>query len=538
MNVVAQPLDERSPLSTSKAAVELVGITKRFGSVVACDEVDLRVSAGEIHGLLGQNGAGKSTLMKILLGLMSPDAGHIRLGGDPVVITDPIHAASLGMSMVHQHFSLVEALTVWENIALGDPCRLDPDACRAVVETVGERYGLEVSPDARVADLTTGQRQRVELIKCLRRDPSVLVLDEPTSVLTRAESQELFAVLRSVVRDEHRAVVLISHKLDEILHATDEITILRSGKVTAHTRSENTTAESLARDMIGRTIDLRADTVAALGFGSEAVEEAVEETHRREPTSSAENPDRPVKLRMDKVWAVTAEGSRLLDELSIEVHAGEILGLAGVEGNGQTAVTRVLSNLIVPRSGTVEVDGTLVSPEKSGSMVTAGVGVIPEDRHRSGCVLDLSVAENLAYLDLDSIGGFFLDQASMRRRAVELAEEYEIVLPSVDAPMRLLSGGNQQKVVLARELDRKPKVLVAEQPTHGLDVGAVEYMYQRLRQAAAEGIAVLLISTELEELAALSDRIAVMHRGRIMGEMPANDIDMERLGLMMGGQLL
>jgi ABC-type uncharacterized transport system ATPase subunit len=528
-------MSETAALPTSHAggpvpAIEMRGITKRFGAVAACDEVELCVQPGEIHGLLGQNGAGKSTLMKVLLGLMTPDSGHIRLHGEAVVISDPIDAARHGMAMVHQHFSLVEALTVWENVALGDVGRLDPKATAQLVRDVGERYGLAVDPHARVRDLTTGERQRVELIKCLRRDPRILILDEPTSVLTRAESQELFAVLRTVVKDESRAVVLISHKLDEILHATDEVTIMRGGKVVNRSRTVDTTAESLAKDMVGRSIDLGVDAVAALGFAAETVEQLAEEDHDEHAA------DRTV-LRVDDVHAVSEVGTPLLRGLSLTVRAGEILGLAGVEGNGQSALTAVLSDLLEPTSGTVHVGDDLVPTGKAGAMVRAGIGVIPEDRHRSGCILDLSVAENLAFLDLDQVSGrLFLDRGEMRRRAEALVEEYEVSLPSLDAPMRMLSGGNQQKVVLARELTRDPRVLVAEQPTHGLDVGAVQFMNTRLRAAAEAGIGVLLISTELEELIALSDRIAVIHGGRIMGEMPAHQVDVERLGLMMGGR--
>jgi simple sugar transport system ATP-binding protein len=489
------------------------------------------VAPGEIHGLLGQNGAGKSTLMKVLLGLMTPDSGHIRLHGEPVVISDPIDAAKHGMAMVHQHFSLVEALTVWENVALGDVGRLDPKATIQLVRDVGARYGLDVDPEARVRDLTTGERQRVELVKCLRRDPSILILDEPTSVLTRAESQELFAVLRTVVKDESRAVVLISHKLDEILHATDEVTIMRSGRVVNRSRTEATTAESLATDMVGRSIDLGLDAVAALGFAAETVEELAEESSEEDHAA-----DRTV-LRVEDVHAVSEIGVPLLRGLSLTVRAGEILGLAGVEGNGQAALTAVLSDLLVPTSGSVQVGDEVVPAGKAGAMVRAGIGVIPEDRHRSGCILDLSVAENLAFLDLEEVSGrLFLDRREMRRRAEALVEEFEVALPSLDSPMRMLSGGNQQKVVLARELHRGPKVLVAEQPTHGLDVGAVQFMNTRLRAAAEQGIGVLLISTELEELIALSDRIVVIHGGRIMGEMPAHQVDVEKLGLMMGGR--
>jgi simple sugar transport system ATP-binding protein len=532
--------DMTHPVSTETVtpAVEMVGVTKRFGAVAACDDVDFAVLPGEIHGLLGQNGAGKSTLMKLLLGLITPDAGHIKIAGQQVVIEDPIHAAEHGIAMVHQHFSLVQALTVWENIALGDRGRLDPRASIALVEEVGGRYGLEVDPRARIGDLTAGQRQRVELIKCLRRDPNILILDEPTSVLTKAESQELFAVLRTVVRDEQRSVVLISHKLDEILHATDEVTIMRSGRVASRCRTSETSAERLARDMISRNLELHADMAAAAGFATETVDAVVHADQAETPPSGDRDfAHHRTMVRFDNVSVRAASGRMMLDGFDLEVREGEIVGLAGVEGNGQTTVAEVLGSLVTPLSGTVEIGGVEIATGRPGAMVAAGVGVIPEDRHRTGCVLDMSVAENLALLDLETVSGrLFLDHKAMRRRAEELVAEYEIALPSVDAPMRMLSGGNQQKVVLARELARNPRVLVAEQPTHGLDIAAVQYMNQRLRAAARSGIAVLVISTEFEELVALADRIAVIHRGQIMGEMTIDELDMERVGLMMGGR--
>jgi simple sugar transport system ATP-binding protein len=529
----ARPQEEvgEAPASPTSPAVELRGITKRFGSVVACDCVDLEVARGEIHGLLGQNGAGKTTLMKVLLGLHSADAGQVLLHGRPVVVKDPIAAAGMGVAMVHQHFSVIAALTVWENVTLGEKGRVDAKRAARSVAEIGERYGLEVDPHARVEDLTAGQRQRVEIIKCLRRNPDILVLDEPTSVLTMAESQELFDVLRRVVQEEGRAVVLISHKLDEILRATDRVTIMRNGCVVARVDTARTSAHELAREMVGRDVSLRSEA-AAVGLISEAAT-----TLAADPVGSERARDDDVVLRVRDALAVGADGRRLLDGLTLELRRGEILGLAGVEGNGQTPLRQVFSNLLPLRAGSVEVDGREVSTSKPGAMLEAGVGVIPEDRHESGCVLDMSVAENLVFTDLELVSaGPLVSRRRLHERAARLVEQYGIVTSSLDAPMRSLSGGNQQRLVLARELSREPRVLVAAQPTHGLDVGAIEYMTSQIRHAASRGVAVLLISTELEEILSLADRIAVIYNGSIIGEMSRAEADLERIGLLMGGR--
>ena len=513
-------------------AVELKGITKRFGSVVACDRVDLRVSRGEIHGLLGQNGAGKSTLMKVLLGLLTPDAGTILINGRPVVVKDPLAAAAMGIAMVHQHFSVIGALTVWENVTLGERDRLDAKRSIRHVAEIAERYGLDVDPTTRLDALTPGQRQRVEIIKCLRRDPSILILDEPTSVLTLSESDELFGTLRKVVQDEGRAVVLISHKLDEILNATDKVTIMRDGQVVARTATADTDAAGLAREMVGREVSLRSGAVA-LGLLREAKASAEASPQGVSEAPPAEG--RPV-LEIEGARFTTSDGRTVLDDFSLVMRPGEILGLAGVEGNGQAAVAELLSSLITLDDGTVEVDGDSVRTGRPGVMADAGVTVIPEDRHVAGCVLGMSVAENLV---LDDIGRVcnrrILSPRLMRERAAELIERFQIKTPSPDTPMASLSGGNQQRVVLARAISRQPKVLVAAQPTHGLDVGAVEYMTEQLKEAARQGVAVLLISTELEEILSLSHRVAVIHRGHILGVVDRADVDLEKIGLMMGG---
>ena len=520
--------------STSPPAVELIGVTKRFGAVVACDDVDLVLHRGRIHGILGENGAGKSTLMKVLIGLIVPDAGRIVMNGEVQHIRDPRHSAELGVGMVHQHFSLVEAMTVWENVALGDVGGLDPRKVRARVREISEQYGLDIDPDARVHDLSAGLRQRVEIIKCLRRDPQVVIFDEPTSVLSPAESEFLFAALRRVVEDEGKAVALVSHKLPEILQATDDITIMRDGRVVARQTTASATAAALAQAMVGRAVSLRGDAAAAMGVVSD--EEVAERAGPSVAIAAEPSTDRTPILRIRNARVRSRDGVALLDGLDLDVHPGEIVGVAGVEGNGQRSLGDVLSSLVHLEDGTVEVDGRVVPTGVAGAMSVARIAVIPEDRHDSGCVLDMSVAENLILAHPGSVAKRgLIDRKKLRADAVALMESFDVRAAGPDAPMWSLSGGNQQRVILARELSNDPRVLVAAQPTRGLDVGAIEYMSARLRDAAASGVAVLLISTELEEIIDLSDRILVISDGRIVGEMTRATLDIERLGLLMGG---
>jgi simple sugar transport system ATP-binding protein len=484
------------------------------------------VNAGEIHGLLGENGAGKSTLMKVLLGLVHRDEGTVLLDGRPVEIASPQDAVANGLGMVHQHFSLIDGLTVWENVVLGDTGKVDKARACSEVRQVAERYGLPIDPTAPVESLSAGERQRVEVIKALRRDPRILILDEPTSVLTQAESAELFAVLRRVVQEEGRAVILISHKLAEITAATDTITVLRRGEVVFHTQTAQTTAQDLARQMVGREVSLRSEA-AALGLlpVQRTDEQATAGPLQVEPV-----------LRL-RGLVVEIAGLRLLDGLSLDVAPGEIVGLYGVEGNGQATLGEVLSGLVEPTEGQVEIIGRTVDLGKPGALHDAGLGVVPEDRHRSGIVLDMSVAENLALKDLGEVSGrWLMRRRLMLRRAQLLADEYNIVTPSLNAPVRSLSGGNQQRLVLARELSREPRALLAAQPTHGLDVGAIEDMYTRLRKVAASGVGVLLVTTELEEVMALAARIAVISSGRIVGVLPIAEATADRLGMLVGGE--
>ena len=512
-------------VSDGAPLLELRSITKRYGRVTACDGIDLSIEPGQIRGLLGQNGAGKSTLMKIAAGVVEPDSGQIAVRGEVVPIADPAAAAANGIGMVHQHFSLIGPMPVWKNVTLGDRGRVDRDRSVAEVERISELYGLEVDPHARVADLTIGQRQRVEIVKCLRREPEVVILDEPTSVLTIAESKALFDILRELIQRTGRGVVLISHRLDEALEAADEITVLRDGRVVSTVAAAAATPNLLAVQMLGREVSLAGRRAPASSEPGDVG-----------PDGSEWNGEPPA-LELRAVGYVAPGGHRLLDGLSLAVSAGEILGVAGVEGNGQAALVDMLSNLIRPDEGRVLVGGQAVEPGRGRSLLEAGVGVIPADRHDSGCVLEMTVAENLV---LNRIGAVMrngvIDQSLLHDRARQLVAEFGIATSSLSAPLGSLSGGNQQRVVLAREVSSRPSVLVAAEPTHGLDVGAMEYLWGRLRAAAAEGAAVLLVSSDLDEILALADRIAVIYRGRIVGEMPGAGVDPEELGLLMGGR--
>ncbi len=509
--------------------LELVGITKRYGEVVACDRVDLSLHAGEIHGILGENGAGKSTLLRLIFGLASPDSGIVKIDGKPRVIADPATADEWGIGMVHQHYSLVDALTVWENVALGEAGRFEPDTTRDRINRISTRYGLAVDPDAPVRNLSAGIRQRVEIIKCLSHNPRIILLDEPTSALTPYESEELFEVLAEGTRTQSWAVALVSHKLDEVLRATDRISVMRGGRVVDRTITAATDIPSLAQSMVGRSVALRTVTATR---GRRTVRNRRIENRAKPPRGRT-----PVMLRIARACISTDDRGMLLNDLSVEVRPGEIVGVAGVEGNGQTAIADVLAGLLPLDQGGVEVDGKRIPTGVAGATAESGVAVIPADRHRSGCVPEMTVAENLMIPLLDRMQRFgLLQRESIKRNAEYLIEEYGIKAPGPDVPLGHLSGGNQQRVVVARALAASPKVLVAHQPTRGLDVGAIEYVADRLRQAAEQGIAILLLSTDLREITALAHRVAVIHRGAIVGEMAGDGIDMSRLGLLMGGK--
>ena len=499
-------------------AVEMIGVRKAFGEVVACDGIDLAVMPGRITALLGENGAGKSTLMNILAGLIRADAGSVQVDGRAIDSAGPTAAASRGVVMVHQQPALVAALRVWENVVLGRAVRLDAEAARRTVREVGARYGLSVDPDAVVDGLSAAERQRVELIRCLAREPRVLILDEPTSVLTAAEARSLFSVLRRSVDAAGRAVVLISHRLGEVLAAADEVVVLRQGRVVATHAADAVDAVTLAAEMAGP---------------------ARPSAPRAAPprTWSPGGADRSPALRTQGLVVTAPDGRRLLDGVDLEVADGEILGLAAIVGNGQAALLDLLIDRVRAEAGTIEVRGRSLRPGGPGVMAGAGVAVVTDDPQRTGLVLDMSVAENLFLAGLgDHAVAGVLQRSRIRRRAAELIERYGIRTPSPDAPVRRLSGGNQQRVVLARELSREPAVLVATQMTRGLDAAAVPQVRESLLRAAREGTGVILISSEPEELLGLCDRIAVLHRGRLVADLRRRDATAERLGLLMAGE--
>lgn len=547
-------------METSEArrppAVQMRGVTKRFGGVTACRDVNLSLHEGEIHGILGENGAGKSTLMRMLMGMLQPDAGSIAIDGEVRRFKAPAEAAKWGIGMVHQQFSLVEPLTVWENVVLGERSRFSPAAARRWIKEIADTYGLDVNPDERVSDLSAGLRQRVEIIKCLRSDPRILILDEPTAVLTPQESEQLFAVLRRVVEQQNKVLALVSHRLDEVLAAADQITIMRAGEAVERFAAADADASGLARAMLGRDVPLRsaADAVArgrletsegsssAAGSGGtgrsgQAGRSASPKEGSRQTRDAGLQPELQPVLSVNGASASGRNGRILLDALSLEVRPGEIVGVAGEEGNGQSALEDLLSGFLKLDSGDVLVQGRRVSVGKPGSMARAGVAVVPSDRSESGCVLNMSVAENLTLLfpPISPLGFGILDLKARLREAEKLMEQFGVQAPRPDAPMRSLSGGNQQRVILARELSGNPKVLVASQPTSGLDVGGVEYVYERIRRVAEDGAGVLLISTELVEVLDFAERILVISKGRIVAEMPRSEADVERLGMLMGG---
>jgi simple sugar transport system ATP-binding protein len=512
-------------------AVELRGISKRFGDLVANDGVDLAVAGGEIHALLGENGAGKTTLMRILYGLTMPDAGEIRIAGQPVRIRSPADAISAGIGMVTQHFSLVRPMTVAENMALGRPggLRLDRRAAEARVRADCDRFGMRIDPRARVDGLSVGEQQRVEILKALSRDCRVLILDEPTAVLVPQEVDALFATLRQLAADG-MAVVFISHKLREVLAITDRVTVLRRGTVAGSSGTAETNERALASMMVGApTADSSAGTPAADAPATDS--EATPASHVPAVSGTPREP----ALRVEGLSARGAQGLPALRSISFEVAPGEILGVAGVSGNGQTELVEILSGTSPPDAGSMQVAGRELAGRGVKRVLGAGVGRIPEDRHAS-VVSDLSVAYNLVLERLDDFRkAGRLDESAIRRHSTELIERFDIRARPSD-PVGTLSGGNIQKVILARVLSREPLVLIVSQPTRGLDVGATGYVRDQLRAQRARGAAILLVSEDLDELLALADRLIVLYEGRIVGEMPAAGADVSRLGLLMAGR--
>jgi len=495
--------------------LELRGITKRFPGVLANDKVNFDLRHGEVHALLGENGAGKSTLMNILYGLYTPDEGEILLEGRPIELGSTKAAIEHGIGMVHQHFMLIPVMTVAENIVLATEPRhaavlMDYDAARKRVRELSERYGLAVDPDARVDRITVGQQQRVEILKALYRGADVLILDEPTAVLTPQEAQELFEILRAL-KSQGKSIIFISHKLNEVIEIADRITVVRRGVVVDTIPVAGATEEGLARMMVGREVLLRVDKAPA-------------------------KPADPL-LTVEHLNVIDDRGLEAVRDVSLEVRGGEILGLAGVDANGQSELIDAIAGLRPVKSGRILIDGHDVTNESPRDALEAGVGHIPEDRHRRGLVLPFSLTENLAlhsYRDPPDSQRGFLNLRTMVARAQRLLKVFDVRGGQPSTPAGALSGGNQQKVVLAREIDADPKVLIAAQPTRGLDVGAIEFVHRRLVEQRDAGRAVLLVSLELEEILSLSDRILVIYEGRIVGEFPPTATE-EELGFAMTG---
>jgi len=494
--------------------LEMEGITKRFPGVVANDRVDLTVLPGRVHTLLGENGAGKSTLMKILYGLYRPDEGTIRLNGDPVVITSPADAIARGIGMIHQHFMLVPTLTVAENVALGLRSPLGSADLRPVrqrLREVAERYGLNVDPDAYVWQLAVGERQRAEILKALYRDAQLLVLDEPTAVLTPPEVDDLFATLRQMKADG-RGLVFISHKLHEVMDLSDEITVLRDGRVSGRTTPSEATRESLAELMVGRPVEL-------------------------ERSLPPNEPGQP-KLAIAGLRVSGDRGLVAVDDVSIEVRAGEIVGIAGVSGNGQRELAEAVVGLRPIEAGTVAIAGREVEHPNPKRVRGLGLSYVPEERMRDGAIADFTVAENLMLLHYDRspyARRGLLDLKAIGRRCSDLVERYSVKTPTLDTPTRNLSGGNIQKLVIAREFSCDAEVLVIAQPTRGVDIGAAEYIHERLLEQRSAGVAILLISEDLDEVIALSDRVVVMFEGRVMDDIERARVTTESVGLLMSG---
>ena len=504
---------------TKDYVIEMRDITKRFGEFVANDQINLNVKKGEIHALLGEHGAGKSTLMNMLAGLLEPTSGEILINGQNVTIESPSKAAQLGIGMVHQHFMLVDAFTVTENIILGSESTnaagmIDLKNAMAEITALSKKYGLDVDPTAKVADISVGAQQRVEIIKTLYRGADLLIFDEPTAVLTPDEITELLKIMKVLV-SEGKSIILITHKLDEIRAVADRVTVIRRGKSIETVEVAGATNDDLAEWMVGRSVSFKTEKIAA-------------------------NP-KEVILSIENLVVNENRGIPAVKNLSLEVRAGEIVGIAGIDGNGQSELIQAITGLRKVKSGKISIKGEDVTHYSPRKITELSVGHVPEDRHRDGMILEMTVAENFAlqtyYKEPISKNGI-LNYSKINEKARQLMEEFDVRGAGELIPGKSLSGGNQQKAVIAREIDRNPDLLIVSQPTRGLDVGAIEYIRKRLIAERDKGKAVLVVSFELDEILDVSDRIAVIHDGSIHGiVLPAETTKQELGKLMAGGHL-
>ena len=495
--------------------IEMRDITKVFGEFVANDKINLHLRKGEIHALLGENGAGKSTLMNMLAGLLEPTSGEIAVNGQVVNLDSPSKAASLGIGMVHQHFMLVEAFTVAENIILGSELTkngvLDIAGASKEIKALSERYGLAVDPSAKVADISVGAQQRVEILKTLYRGADILIFDEPTAVLTPSEIDELMAIMKNLVK-EGKSIILITHKLDEIRAVSDRVTVIRRGKSIETVEIAGATNADLAEMMVGRSVSFK--------------------------TEKQVSQPKEVVLSIKDLVVNENRGVPAVKNLSLDVRAGEIVGIAGIDGNGQSELIQAITGLRKVESGSIELKGDSIVGLHPRQITELSVGHVPEDRHRDGLILEMMISENIAlqtyYKEPHSKNGI-LNYSNITSYAKKLMEEFDVRAASEIVPAAALSGGNQQKAIIAREIDRDPDLLIVSQPTRGLDVGAIEYIHKRLIEERDNGKAVLVVSFELDEILNVSDRIAVIHDGKIQGIVSPETTNKQELGVLMAG---
>ncbi|AYV66070.1 heme ABC transporter ATP-binding protein [Niallia circulans] len=495
--------------------IEMLNIRKEFPGIVANNNITLQVKKGEIHALLGENGAGKSTLMNVLFGLYQPEKGEIRARGKVVNISNPNIANDLGIGMVHQHFMLIDTFTVTENIILGKETvskgKIDLKKAEREVQEISERYGLAVDPKAKIANISVGMQQRVEILKTLYRGAEILIFDEPTAVLTPQEIAELIGIFRKLIQ-EGKSIILITHKLKEIMEVCDRVTVIRKGEGIGTYNVKDTNPNELANLMVGREVSFK--------------------TEKKAP-----NPKETV-LKISDLTVKDSRGVHVVNSLNLDVKAGEIVGIAGVDGNGQSELIEAITGLMKKNSGSITLNGKEISVLSPRKITESGIGHIPQDRHKHGLVLDFSIGQNMAlqtYYKTPFSKYGFLNQGEIEKKASKLIEEFDVRTPSIHTPARALSGGNQQKAIIGREVDRDPDLLIAAQPTRGLDVGAIEFIHRRLIEQRDKGKAVLLISFELDEILNVSDRIAVIFDGEIIATVDPKTTTEQELGLLMAG---